>query len=176
MQSRIKPISARKDKVLVLGSWFGLLLGIRYAIYAITPHWFGGIGAVAISLAILLSLFKMRCLKSYRQKTYNVLSGWYQGKLIRLSLFMTCFAILLLTSALIILEDAQRNFRNVNMEDINPESFTDPFSVIQYAIFRLNLEWGGGLQFMFFAFLGEDVEWLVFVALIRKGILLKAAP
>lgn len=86
---------------------------------------------------------------------------------------MTFFAMLLLTSALIILEDAQRNFGNVNLKDVDPESFTDPFSVIQYAMLRMNLEWGGGLQFMFFAFLGEDVEWLIFVALIRRGILLK---
>lgn len=173
---KMTPAPARMDKLLVRGSWLGLLRGIRYSFNATSPHWFGGIGAVAISLAILTILFKIERFKSYRQKTYNVLSGWHQGKIIKWSLFITCFAMVLLTSALILLEDAQRNFGNVDLEDVDPESFTDPFSVIQYAMFRLNLEWGGSLQFMFFAFFGEDIEWLIFVALIRKSVLLKAVP
>ena len=70
-----------KERIAILASWFGVLVGVRFLLgFALENMWIGTLGAVAITFGIFYAALKYSPLKRFRERINSALAIWYKRK------------------------------------------------------------------------------------------------
>ncbi|MGI0037827.1 MAG: hypothetical protein ACRD99_05675 [Nitrososphaera sp.] len=70
-----------KERILILASWFGVLVGVRFLLgFALENMWIGTLGAVAVTFAIFYVALRYSALKRFREVVNSALAIWYRRK------------------------------------------------------------------------------------------------
>lgn len=97
-----------KERVLILASWFGVLVGIRFLLgFALENLWIGTLGAVAITFAIFYAALRYSALKRFRGVVNSALAIWYRRKFFYIT---GAISIFLLASILFLIDYGHANY------------------------------------------------------------------
>jgi hypothetical protein len=70
-----------KERIIILVSWFGVLVGVRFLLgFVLENMWIGTLGAVAITFGIFYIALKYTPLKKFRELINSALAIWYKRK------------------------------------------------------------------------------------------------
>lgn len=119
-----------KERVIILASWFGLLVGIRFLLgFALESIWIGTLGAVAVTFAIFYVAIKHTPLARFREVVNSALAVWYRRKFFYVS---GAVSMLILAGIMITIEYGYVNYGDrlitMNMSDEELEQTLRVFS------------------------------------------------
>lgn len=113
-----------KERVIILASWFGFLVGVRLLLgFVVGNMWFGTLGAVCITFVAFYVVLRFSPLKRFRETVNAALAVWYKRKFFYVTGFISMF---LLASLLILIEYGYANYgdRLITM-DMSEEDFQE---------------------------------------------------
>ena len=97
-----------KERFLILASWFGVLIGVRFLLaFALENMWVGTLGAVAITFAIFYVALRYTALKRFREVVNSALAVWYRRKFFYITGAVSMF---LLASLLFLIDYGHANY------------------------------------------------------------------
>lgn len=156
-----------KDKAVVLGCWLGIAITIRIILYDL--HWFGSLGAIAITFLIVTLFLKSKYGKKYDKRFKRVLKYWFSRKFQWFSIGFTVIAILM-----ILLIDAGYARYSYNIEQsIEPSRHTSLLGKLEFFAAYTDHVTNGVFAWSSWIMVYEDAEYLTFLFLVRKGIIFK---
>ena len=113
-----------KERVLILVSWFGVLVGVRFLLgFALENLWVGTLGAVAITFVIFYIALTYSPLKKFREVVNSALMYWYRKKFFYITGAISMF---LLASILFLIDYGYANYgdRLITM-DMSEQEFQE---------------------------------------------------
>jgi hypothetical protein len=187
-----------KERVLILASWFGVLVGVRFLLgFVLENLWIGTVGAVAITFLIFYVGLKYTPLRKYRDIINSALAIWYRRKFFyitgAISMFLLASLLFLIdygyanhSDKLITMDMSQQEFeetlRLLSGDELLARNFSDSlekYSVLDIMAITLasadkNFDgyYSKIVSFMF----AEDIEIMIFLTIFRSRREVFAAP
>jgi hypothetical protein len=187
-----------KERALILASWFGVLVGVRFLLgFALENLWLGTLGAVAITFAIFYVALKYSPLRKFREVINSALAIWYMRKFFyitgAISMFLLASLLFLIdygyanhSDKLITMDMSQQEFeetlRLLSGDALLTQNFSDSlekYSVLDIMAITLasadkNFDgyYSKIVSFMF----AEDIEIMIFLMIFRSKKEVFAAP
>jgi hypothetical protein len=187
-----------KERALILASWFGVLVGVRFLLgFALENLWLGTLVAVAITFAIFYVALKYSPLRKFREVINSALAIWYMRKFFyitgAISMFLLASLLFLIdygyanhSDKLITMDMSQQEFeetlRLLSGDALLTQNFSDSlekYSVLDIMAITLasadkNFDgyYSKIVSFMF----AEDIEIMIFLMIFRSKKEVFAAP
>ena len=187
-----------KERALILASWFGVLVGVRFLLgFVLENLWIGTLGAVAVTFAIFYVALKYSPLRRFRDVINSALAIWYMRKFFyitgAISMFLLASLLFLIdygyanhSDKLITMDMSQEEFeetlRLLSGDALLTQSFSDSlekYSVLDIMAITLasadkNFDgyYSKIVSFMF----AEDIEIMIFLTIFRSKKEVFAAP
>ena len=187
-----------KERALILASWFGVLVGVRFLLgFVLENLWIGTLGAVAVTFAIFYVALKYSPLRKFRDVINSALAIWYMRKFFyvtgAISMFLLASLLFLIdygyanhSDKLITMDMSQEEFeetlRLLSGDALLTQSFSDSlekYSVLDIMAITLasadkNFDgyYSKIVSFMF----AEDIEIMIFLTIFRSKKEVFAAP
>jgi hypothetical protein len=179
-----------KERLLILGSWFGVLVGVRFLFAFILENiWIGTLGAVAVTFVVFYLGLKYGPLTKFRAPVNSALAMWYRRKFFYVSGAVSIF---LLGGILFLTEYGYANHRDrlisvdITMEEAvdtlrifsvdaelarNLSDNLDKYSALDIMAITLasaDKNFGGYYSKMVSFMFAEDVEITIFLTIFRS--------
>lgn len=183
-----------KDKIIVLGFWALLVLGVRIILYEIEPYkWLGSIGAITISMAIVLLGFRyIKPMVRYKEKFATVIRYWYTRRAIWFLYIIT--AVYVAQAVFIeyghahygdvvrdqleqIKSSTTREEEIIDRREVNEyiDSLPTLFEKLAYIFALVDINMNETARWSVWMVLTEEIEFIAFFILIKTGRLFKPA-
>ena len=117
-----------KDRLLILASWFAVLVGVRVLLgFALENVWIGTLGAVAVTFGIFYFTLMHTPFKRFRAMVNSALSYWYRKKFFYITGAISMF---LLGSILLLIDHGYAAYgdRLITM-DMSEEEFAETLRI-----------------------------------------------
>jgi hypothetical protein len=187
-----------KERIIILASWFGVLLGVRFLLgFVLENMWIGTLGAVAITFAIFYFAIRYSPFNRFREIVNSALAIWYRRRFFYITGAISMF---LLASLMLLIDYGYANYsdRLITL-DMTEEEFEETLRLFsgdselarnlsegleQYSALDImaitlasadkNFEgyYSKIISFMF----AEDVEIMIFLTIFRSRREIFAAP
>jgi hypothetical protein len=184
----VKAEKNRKGKLIILGSWFVSLVGIRLLIASVLDTaWFGTVGAVALTFAAFYLALRYTPLARYSKDVNSALRDWYTKKFIFSALAIS----MVILSVLVFLVEfgyAYHAERLISVDRLNSDVRSFYYARMQFSSSLRTLQDQGYSDFDAFSILlasvdksldgyylkavsfilAEDIEILAFLTVFRR--------
>ena len=117
-----------KDRLLILASWFAVLVGVRFLLgFALENVWIGTLGAVAVTFGIFYFALTHTPFRRFREMVNSALSYWYRKKFFYITGAISLF---LLGSILLLIDHGYATYgdRLITM-DMSEEEFAETLRI-----------------------------------------------
>jgi hypothetical protein len=156
-----------RDKAVVLGCWLSIAITIRVMLYSL--HWFGSIGAIGITFLIISIFLRSSYGRKQKERFKTVLRYWFSRRFQRASLGFAIVAILMIISV----DRGYACFSHYIEASMEPEVAVSLLDRFEFLTAYTDHATKGAFIWSSWIIIYEDVEYLTFVALIRKGIIFR---
>lgn len=197
LRNKLKPKEPKqkfkfnRTTITVLAFWFGLLMGLRFLLREELLGWHSGIGALAISIIIIMLLLRQKRFQRFNAPIKQTLRSWYTRKAVRVTTIGigVFFAMLYFT-----IDFANTHYQDainyiatdvdITTDILNLKSDTSfgqhirsyinnqgntkqPYEILIISIAATDKIWHGIIYNTSFIVFTEDVEFITFIMLLR---------
>lgn len=162
------PTITLRDKAIVLGCWLGIAISIRVILYDL--HWFGSIGAIGGTFLIVTLFLKSKYGKRHSERFKRVLRYWFSRKFQWTSLGFAAFAIFMIIS---INAGYAHYSRNIEASIEPGGHAVSPLGRFEFLAAYADHSTGGMFSWSSWVMVYEDAEYLIFLVLVRKGLVFR---
>lgn len=132
-------------------------------------HWFGSLGAIGITFLIVTLFLKSGYGKKHNKRFKRVLRYWFSRKFQWASLVFLIFAVFMIIS----IDRGYSRFRDNIEASVEPGRHVVPLDRLEFLAAYTDHSLNGTFAWMSWIIVYEDAEYLIFLVLVRKGLVFR---
>ena len=172
MSAQEKPAKPpRKQRIIALASWAGLIGGIRYGFGALMPSQiFGSLGALALGFAVFYLVLNYTSFgRKYKDRFYAVMRYWYKSR------GMSVFFYVMFALNIAVLSGVEYGHHIFTSDQLNDKNLVlegrPVDQLFGYVAAGIDNAQHGAFRWTMWLLFYEDIELIIFMLLVRWGLL-----